>query len=177
MKRILSLLTVLILSFSSVQASPLVFKITKNVTTDGLFELATFDASKFSQIRIGIKISDRLPNDKHPTSKSSAALRLDIAKRDLQSKTELLKTGVISRSDYDKAKLELTLAQENFDKSVDLIYPNVNIFGIEGKEEVLLNTFDNKNNNFSFLIESPPSKISIKVFGQATYTVFIWASL
>lgn len=60
MNRILSLLTVLVFIFSSVQASqasPLVFKATREIKNPNEKEyvaLAVFDTSKYKQIRVGI---------------------------------------------------------------------------------------------------------------------------
>jgi hypothetical protein len=53
----------------------------------------------------------------------------------------------------------------------------VSIFGLEGTEEILLMSLDEKSLANSIVIDSPPTKVSIKVFGRGTYKLFVWASV
>lgn len=59
MKRLLSLITVLVLVFFGVrisQASPLVFKAVKTIQANDFADLTTIETGKYKQIRIAVKV-------------------------------------------------------------------------------------------------------------------------
>ncbi len=57
--KILPLVIVLVLLVHTSMASPLVFKVTKEVNTNESTEIAVFDTSKYKQIRIGLSVSNK----------------------------------------------------------------------------------------------------------------------
>lgn len=177
--KILSLIFAVCLVISNItvsHASPLVFKVTKEVTTTDLVELGNFDASKYRQVRIAVKQTSK-SNDSPLLLKSVAEIQLNAAKRDLERQKGLLEQGSISRANYDIYADQLKIAQANYDNSVETVYPPLTIYAIEGTEETVIASFDRKNFTGSIVIDSPPTKIGIKVFGKGTYKVFAWASL
>ena len=158
-------------------ASPLIFRAKKNITADGIFELGRFDATKYKQIRIGIKVEGRVISGNTKTLKPVAEIELNAAKRELDRKTELLETGNISRAEYDRARDRYDTAKAIYDNAVKAIYPNISIYGLEGTDEIFMQAFDDKSDSRSFLLETPPSKIIIKISGKGTYSLFVWATL
>lgn len=172
MKKVLVL--VLLFLFCSINSlgSPLIFKIKKEITTEGLIEIGTFDATRYRQIRIGIKAFGRY--ERPTVSKSVAEIELNAAKRDLERKRQLLEEGNISRSEYDLAADRMKTAQLNYDNAKENIYPSATVFGVESGEEIVSAVFDEKSINRSILIDTPPSKISVKVSGKGTYSLYVW---
>jgi len=56
MKKFLILILLITFSANTSLGSPLIFKITKEISAKDLIELGSFDATKYRQIRIGIKV-------------------------------------------------------------------------------------------------------------------------
>jgi hypothetical protein len=158
-------------------ASPLIFKAKKDIAAEGVFELGRFDATKYKQIRIGIKVEGRLTAEKTNISKSVAEIELNAAKRELNRMKELLETGNIAKIDYDRAKDRLDKAQAIYDGALEVIYPNISIYAVEGLDEIFMVAFDDKINSRSLLLETPPSKIIVKVSGKGRYSLFVWGTL
>jgi len=138
-------------------------------------ELANFDASKYRQIRIAVKIMNK--SQSNLISKDRALVDLNFAKRELNRAKELYEKGDYSKLEYERAEERLKIAQETYDNALETIYPPVSIFGLEGTEEILLMSLDEKSLANSIVIDSPPTKVSIKVFGRGTYKLFVWASV
>ena len=175
---IFRLLFVFCFTFANIQfayASPLVFKVTKEVTNTELFELGNFDASKYRQIRITVKISNKTQSNL--ISKDRALVNLNFSRREFNRIKELYEQGVFTKLQYDEAEEKLKMAQQTYDNAVAVNYPPVSIFGLEGLEEIFISSFEEGNLTNSIVIDSPPTKISIKVFGKGTYKLFVWASL
>lgn len=149
-------------------SSPLIFKATKEITTNEVIELASFDASKYKQIRIGLKAINRIRLE----SKDGALEELNSAKRNLTSTEELLKAGVRSRANFDEAQNRLIEAQKAYDSSVDKI-ETAGVYALEESNEILLFGF-NEILNHSIIIDNPPSKVSIKGYGKGTYKIYVW---
>ncbi len=170
------LVYIVLLNAETFYASPLIFKTTKEVTSTNLFDLGSFDTSKYRQVRITIKQANKLIGSQ-PLSKVATEIELNAAKRELERNRQLLEAGVVSRAYYDDSADRLKIAQANYDNAVETVYPPMSIYGIEGTEEILLASFDGKSLLNTIVIESPPTKISVKVFGRNTYKVFAWASL
>lgn len=164
-----------LVSFQFAYASPLIFKITKEVTNAELLELGNFDASKYKQIRVTVKISNKAQNNL--VSKDIALVDLDFAKREFNRVKELYEQGVYSKSQYDRAEERLKVTQQIYDNALEIIYPPVSIFGLEGTEEIFISSFDERSLTNSIVIDSPPTKVSVKVFGRGTYKLFVWASV
>ncbi len=157
-------------------ASTLIFKTTKEVTSTDLIDLGIFDTSKYGQIRVTIKQANKLI-DSPPLTKAIAEIDLNLAQREVKRLKELLPKGVISRLEYDNAEYKLEIAQANYDNAVETVYPPISIYGIEGTEEILIATFDGKSIINTIVIDTPPTKISVRVFGRNTYKLFAWGSL
>jgi hypothetical protein len=169
-KRIIKKFFVLVLLFiftvSNSLGSPLVFKITKDVTKIGLVEIGSFDAMKFKQIRLAVKISER---EMVTSSKKYAEIELSLAKSDLTRKERLLLSGDVSRADYDSAVERVKIAQQAYDNN-----GTVSIFGVENGDEILLAEIEEGTANRTIIIDSPPSKISVKASGTGKYSVYVW---
>lgn len=172
---------------TATNASPLIFKATREVTSTDLVELGSFDASKYRQVRIAVKVRNRVSI----LSKGNALSELEFAKLELNAAEvafkrvkALLESGSASRAELEAPEERVRLAQERvrkaqaaYDNAIENVYPTVSIYAVEGTEELLIASFDGNTLTHSLVIESPPAKISIKVFGKGTYKVFAWASL
>jgi hypothetical protein len=173
MKKIILLVLLIICGLTNAISSPLIFKVTKEVNSSGLFELGIFDSVKYRQIRIGIKTIDRVENS--PITKAVAEVNLSMAKRESVRGKKLLDDGFISASEYNILSEKVRTAQLDNDNAGEMIYPALSVFGLENADAILLTSFDDKGNlNRSFLIDTPPSKISVKVSGKGIYTLYIW---
>ncbi len=173
MKRNILLFGIIIFAVIDAFGSPLLFKATKEINSKGLVELGSFDASKYRQIRIGVKTTDRVQTSS--TTKNVAEIQLNFAKRELQRSEELLEKGVISSADYNRVKEQVEIAQRNYDNADEIAYPALIILGLESLDEILVTSFDEKGNfTRSVVIDSPPSKISVKVSGKGKYMLYVW---
>ena len=171
MKKFLILFLLIFFVTNNILGSPLIFKAKKEVTSEGLVELGTFDATRYKQIRIGIQSS---VGKILPTSNSTAEIELKAAERELERKVQLLERGEISRSEYDIAADRVKIARLNFKNVIEIAFPVVSVFGVESNEEILLAVFGDKTTNRSIVIDTPPSKIRIKVSGKGTYSLYVW---
>jgi hypothetical protein len=166
MQKIISSLIILVLCLAAVPAafgSPLVFKITKRLDSAGT--VGTVDTSKLGRIRISLTLAQAVTG-----SKATAEINLNLSKRELERVKGLVEQGVNSRLDYDRAKTRLDEAQTAFDNTS----PVVSIYAMEGADEVLLMELDSSEKFRSFVIESPPSKIIVKVSDKGDYKLFVW---
>jgi len=154
----------------------LVFRATKVVTTNELAELGTFDATKFSRIRIVVKLLDRSENTVFLV-KSEALTELNRTKRDVERQLQLYERGIISKASYDNDLERLQMAQRNYDNALENIFPPVTITGIDDGEEIPLGIFEKLRPANSIILEVPPSKIKIQVFGKGTYKLLVWGVL
>ncbi len=171
MKKYLNLFLLMVFLTSNILSSPLIFKVKKEITNEGLVELATFDTTRYKQIRIGIQSS---VGKIVYTSNSAAEIELKAAERELERKIQLLEKGEISRSEYDIAVDRRNIALSNTQKSAEIVFPPVSVFAVEGGEEILLAVFGGKMTSRSIVIDTPPSKIRIKVSGKNTYSLYVW---
>lgn len=168
MKRI-CLLFVLLATAISVDASPLIFKAQKTLADLTQAELGRFDAFKYRSIRIGVKTDYQGRGSAQ--SKENAEVELNAAKRELERKKEVLEKGVISRAEFDLAVKRRDQAQVAYNNS---LFPAVVIVGIEGDEEIVLASTEDIQKNQSFVIDNPPPKIVVKVFGKGKYSLYVW---
>lgn len=163
-------------------ASPLVFKLTKEVSESTEVELCNFNAAKYSQIRIAVK----LPTNSDPkdfvfnqSAIDTASVELNAAKRTLESQKSLYEKGFVSKAEIERNEQEVFDAQSKYNEAVSRLRtkPQISragIFGFESGENFLLSS---TNKSEMFVFDTPPSQIKIKVSGKGTYKVFIWASL
>mgnify|MGYP001567333182 CR=1 FL=1 len=159
-------------------ASPLIFKSQKEITTVGVFELGVFDTTKYKQIRIGInRIKNSPTKEQVEMAKSKAEIEVNAARRELIRAVELLEKGVISKLEYDQAKDRLEKAEVYFRIPVEVISLNISLYAVENGEEIFLIDLDKKSNSQSFVLDTPPSKIVVKVSGQGKYSLFVWGTL
>lgn len=162
---ILSLLLISNLAFGS----PLIYKVSKTIASDEITEVGTFDALKYRQIRIGIKVDN--------TAAVSKYYELSKKRQDLETELYSLKSKYTD--EHPKVR-EIKQEISNLDKeirSLGKIYPTILISGVEGQEQIPLFELRKESLTNTFLIESPPSKISIKVEGKGNYSFFVWGSL
>ena len=171
MKTFLILLLLIFFVTNDVLSSPLIFKVKKEITTEGLVELGEFDATRYKQIRIAVKSS---VGSVAVSSNSVAEIELKAAERELERKIQLLEKGEISRSEYDVAADRVRIARLNFRNAPEIVFPPVSVFGVESNEEILLANFGEKSTNRSIVIDTPPSKIRIKVSAKGTYSLYVW---
>jgi len=153
---------------SNALSSPLIFKIKKEITTEGLVELGTLDTTKYKQIRIGIRSAGKIK------ATSAAEIELKAAERELVRKTELLEKGEIALSEYQIAKDRRDIALSNIRNSTEIVFPPVSVFAVENNEEILLTVFGEQSSNRSIIIDSPPSKIRVKVSEKGIYSLYVW---
>lgn len=176
MRKFLSLILLFIFAVNNSFGSPLIFKTTKEIDTKDFIELGSFDATKYRQIRIGIKV---VSNDENADMKNSSAYAQLIQKRaELTAKLQNLKTI------YKERHPEVLVTQNQIDEINDEIarlnrlssekVSGVSISGVEGKEEIILFSFEEINLNRSIVIDSPPAKISVKIFGKGLYSLYVW---
>ena len=170
-KKFLIIVLLFIFTTSNSLGSPLVFKLTKEINTKDLIELGSFDAAKYRQIRIGIKF----------TSISEDPSDIRIAQ--LTLKRKLLIDELESLKTIYKANNPKVIEAQN---KIDIINDevkefhiaestsSVSILGVEGKDEIVLSNFTERNLNHSIIIDSPPSKISVKVSGKGIYSLYVW---
>jgi hypothetical protein len=170
MKRICFSILFFFFAISSVFSSPLLFKVNKELTANGVFELGVLDTARFRQVRIGIKVSKWEGSE----SKAIAEIELNAGKREMRRNEELLSSGVVSKAMYDRSVERVKAAQIAYDKAQEIIYPAIGIYGLENGEEILLAEVNKGNVNTSILIDIPPSKISVKGSGKGTYSIYIW---
>jgi hypothetical protein len=149
----------ILFSFQQLFASPLVFKATKAVTTNELIELGSFDATKYRQIRIAVKLMDR-PQNLVLLKKSLALIELNSAQRELKRQQELFQRGVISKASYDLSEQIVQDAQANYDIALENVYPPVTFVGFDDGEDILLGAFEKLTSANSIVIDSPPTRIN-----------------
>lgn len=176
MKKITILFLLVGFFTSNILSSPLLFKVNKKITTGGL-ELATFDASKYRQIRIGVKA---ISMDNSQTVKELPAYSQLIQKRaellsELERMLKVFKEGhpqiVAKKNEINKINEEI----ESLEKSInEQLAPKVTILAAEDKDTIILEKFEEKDINRSIVIDSPPSKINIIFDGKGIYSVYIW---
>ena len=176
MKKFLILILLTAFAVNDSLGSPLLFKVTKEINSKDLTELGVFDATKYRQIRIGIKIisvkSDAIQNT--PTY-----VQLVQKREELRVKLEKLQSTLRDKHpDIVATKNEIDKLNDEIEKLVQSDQSwAVGIFGVEGRDEILLSNITSSDNNslkYSMIIDSPPSKISVKVSGKGIFTVYVW---
>jgi hypothetical protein len=169
MKKILICCLILILLVSAALGSPLVFKATKEVKNGETAELGAIDCTKYKQIRIGL-----IAPDSFPPTKDEAESKLAGASEEHRRAKGLFERGVYSKAQLDAAQEALVNAYKTF-QNAETLPPIVFIYGVEAVENILINSF--KAESRSIVIDSPPSKLIVKVSGSGTYKIFVWASM
>jgi len=170
MKKFLALALIIVFAATGAFGSPLIFKIKKEITAAGVVELANFDATKYKQIRIGVKVSYL----EKSASIIAAETELTLANEELKRNQRLLETGDVPKSYYDLAAERVRNAQRAYDNIKTNSSTSVNIFGVENGDEILLAVLEMGNIARSVVIDSPSSKISVKVAAKGTYSLYVW---
>lgn len=178
MQRTIILLASLFFFANTVFSSPLIFKAIKEINTKDLIELGSFDATKYKQIRIGVNFISAKSNSIENTS---AYAQLVAKRAELSAKLETLKLTLKEKHpDVIRTGNEIDKINDEIEKLVnsqkEKLSQTIEIVGIEGKDEIPLYSFDEKNKSFSIVLDSPPSKISIKAKGEGKYSLYVWAS-
>lgn len=176
--KLTTILLILLLFFvNNVFSSPLIFKVTKEINTQDLIELGSFDATKYKQIRIGVNFtsikSDSIENN-------SSYAQLVIKRVELIAKLESFRriyneqnpTVIATSNEIVKVNNDI----ENLAELLKALSQKIEIVGIEGKDEIPLYSLNGKNTSFSIVLDTPPSKVSIKVKGKGSYSLYVWAS-
>jgi hypothetical protein len=154
----------------SISASTLIFKAQKIVDTDTVTILGTFDASKYKSIRIAVTAEDRT---ERPLARGFA--RLHAAEGEVRRVDTRVQNGTASPLDYNHAKAELEAAEKMAREETDALYPPIAVYGIDGKDEILIEGRSFlPGGNSSFVIEDPPQNITIKVYGKGKYKLYVW---
>jgi len=167
MKQVLSFFLILGFTFQAGLASPLVFRVSKSISSKDFVELGGFDASKFRQIRISLKVLT--PSGNLPVSKETAERELAYAKSDFTRTERLFKDGLVSKSNLDSATERLRNAQDMVDSSF-----SAEIVGVVGEDEVPVLSIDEKSVRTSIVIDTPPNLIRVKVKGNGAFTFIAW---
>ena len=177
MKEFLILILLVTFAANNSFGSPLIFKVTKEINAKDLIELGSFDATKYRQIRISIKVI-YTSNELSTIKDTPAYSQLIVKRAELKAKLDNLKLTLKEQHP------EVIATQNNIDKINDEIAKlaavevdltsTVSILGVDIKDEILLSSFTERNLNRSIVIDSPPSKISVKVLGKGTYTLYVW---
>jgi len=177
MKKLSILFFLLITQASAMFGSPLIFKVTKSLNAKDSIELGSFDATKYRQIRIGIKVSSSSDTSKISSSRDTSAEELA---RLTQKRVELDGQLRNLREKYTDSYIKIIEIKQEIAKIDDEIKEMekflsvINIFGIEGVDELLLYELTGRGLNRSFVIDTPPSKISVKVSGTGIYSLYVW---
>jgi peptidoglycan hydrolase CwlO-like protein len=168
MKKLSILFFLLTIQPFGIFGSPLIFKVTKSLNAQDSIELGSFDATKYRQIRIGIKVnSSRDTSDEKFARLTKKRFELDGQLRDLREKyTDSYIKIIETQNEIAKVNDEI----KEMEKTLSVI----NIFGIEGVDELLLYELTGRGINRSFVIDTPPSKISVKVSGTGIYSLYVW---
>lgn len=142
----------------------MIFKATKEVKDGETVELGTIDCTKYRQIRIGVFV-EGVTIAGFPSAEFD---RLRVAKDNLFFAKESRDASKIEQatSQFEKARKEYGEAYSS---------PFVSIYGIESGENILIDKFIAESR--SIVIDSPPSKLIVKVSGSGTYKIFVWASM
>lgn len=148
-------------------ASPLVFKVSKNISSKEYIELGSFDASKLRQIRINLKVLT--PSGTIPISKESAERELASAKSQFNRTEKLLKDGVVSKGDFDSVTARLNEAQDMVENAF-----SAEIVGVVDGDEVTVLIIDEKNLRTSIVIDVPPAAVKVKVRGKGSFSFYAW---
>lgn len=174
MARTFGLFAVFIVMVNSVIGSPLVFTKTREVNTNEIIELGSFDATKYKQIRIGIKCI----SDDGETQRLIGDLIQKRAER-LATRERLTNEGIRPKHpDMIRVDIELDRLNDQIDsikKARSAL--TINILGVEGTDEIPIAIFNERKDNYSIVLDTPPSRISIRVIGQGKYTLFVWGTV
>lgn len=171
-KRFLILFILIAAVVNNSLASPLVFKVKKTIDSKELVELASFDATKYRQIRIGIKVTSA---DDEISSDSRFGLL--ISKRaDIQARLgKLLMQYTERHPEVVSTKNEIELLNNQISELTSARSAiGLRIVGIEETNEVGIFELFGESLNRSIVIDTPPSKISIKVSGRGVYSLYVW---
>lgn len=163
----ISLFLLLTLCVQSAFGSPLIFKVSKKINSKEFVELGTFDATKYSKIRVFIKVS--APEGSKPISKEAAQTELAYAKSRFDRAEKLFSSGNISRMDYDIAANALKDAQAALDSSF-----SAHIVGVIDNAEIPVLIVDQNNIDNSIVIEVPPSTVRVIAQGKGTVSFYAW---
>ena len=174
MRKYALFLGVLLTGVCSTHAAPLIFKAEATIDQgEKNIVLGTFDASKFRQVRIAI-IAIR-NGDPKAISREDAKFRLEVAQSNLRRNESLYQKGLISKSEYDRYEEEVRKAQEDVNRAEKIADPSAGVYGVEGNDLILLAGTSNKLGfNFTNVIDSPPSRVTVTVGGRATYRLYVW---
>ncbi|MGB7201457.1 MAG: hypothetical protein WBD16_04220 [Pyrinomonadaceae bacterium] len=167
MKTKIRLFLLLLFCVQTAFGSPLIFKVSKKIDSKDFIELGNFDASKYSRIRVFVKVTT--PDGSRPISKETAQTELAYAKSQEHRAQKLFSSGDISRLDYEKAAEALRDAQAALDNAF-----SAQIVGVVDAEEIPVLVIDQKNIANSMVVDVPPSLIRIKVQGKGTVTFYAW---
>lgn len=85
--------------------------------------------------------------------------------KDIDSKSEFVELGVFDATKYKQIRIRITLKPE----PLDIGSYEFAILGVESGDEFLISS------RASEVIDSPPSKIKIKVRGQGKFSLYVWA--
>ena len=163
----ISLCLLLTFCFQSTFGSPLVFKVAKNVDSKDFGELGSFDATKYSRIRVFVRVTTS--DGSRPISKKEAQVQLAYARAGHSRAETLFSSGDISRRDYDVAAKALKDLQAALDNSF-----SARIVGDVGGIEIPLLTIDEKNVDDSIVIDLPTSNVDVKAQGVGLVTFYVW---
>lgn len=111
MKKLFALIVFLTVPISAA-ASPLLFKISKVISTDGKLELGSFEESKYRQIRIGVQFAEnQLTNCFNLQTPAFAEIELRTAQRSFDRNKGLFDQGTISKANLENYPDVLRAAQ------------------------------------------------------------------
>lgn len=169
------LLSLSALSTLGASASPLIARITKDVTSDTQVELGSFDASRYRQIRIVVKISraDKMPCEEI-LHKSAIATRLSTANRDYERVKRLVQSGISTNSDLADAQNRLEQAQADAKAAREYPCSFVLVRGGEPDEMAELQKLGSPSSPLTQVFDSPPTRLSFFGAGEGKYTILIY---
>jgi hypothetical protein len=173
----ISLLVVFFAIALDVQASPLIFKTTKEIKTDTSEEIAVFDATKYRNLRIGAHIFGRPPMGcVNIRSKAMLLGELERLREGLKAGEQQI-PGVRFPADYRERQLkQIAEKEEAYKNALEFPCADISIFVVEDNDEFRLNivTGIGRDGVLFGNIETPPRKLRIMGNGIGKYKIYIW---
>jgi hypothetical protein len=88
--------------------------------------------------------------------------------KEINSKNDYVELGTFDALKYKQIRIRITFKPKKPDDSK---LGEITIYGIQGDDEIPI------SGNMGEVIDSPPAKIKVKVKGEGTYSLYVWASL
>ena len=89
--------------------------------------------------------------------------------------TELVEFTNFDASKYKQIRITIQKKREK-NESVESATFNAFLYAIENDEEIFVTSEENNVLHFSTVLDSPPSKIRVKLSGKGQFSIHVWAT-